>query len=78
MKLTQKALSAIDRTDIRLQLAMALGFTEGWIIQLIDKNKENGPLTTAKALEVIKQNTKLRENHEILVDVALKANTKAA
>lgn len=73
MKLTKLALQKIDVTEIRLQLALTLGFTEAWIIQLISKNKENGPLTTAASLDVIRKATNL-EDDELLE----KANSSVA
>lgn len=57
MKLTKKALNTIDQSEIRLRLALGLSFSETWIRNLISANKDNGPLTTAKALQVIKQET---------------------
>lgn len=64
MILTKAAIEKIN-TKTRLSLALAMGFTEQWIIKLIDANKENGPLTTAKALQVIKKETGLTDS-EIL------------
>lgn len=57
MVLTNKAITAIDKQDTRLKLALGLGFTEQWIIKVIAKNKENGILTTAMALTIIRQET---------------------
>lgn len=65
MKLTQKALTKIDQPDTRLRLALGLSFSETWIRSLIAANKDNGPLTTAKAIQVIKQETGLTDS-EIL------------
>jgi hypothetical protein len=58
MKLTQKAIDKLksDR-EYRLKLAYVLQFTEVWIDRMIAKNKENGTLTTVKALSVIKDIT---------------------
>lgn len=61
MKLTNKAIQKIKAKEIRLRLGLALGFTEQWIIQLLDRNKENGPLTTAKAMQLIRELTKLKD-----------------
>lgn len=69
MKLTQKAIAALSKRDTVLKLALALGFTEVWIDRLIRKNKENGTLTTAKALQVIGEETGL-SNQEILEETA--------
>lgn len=65
MKLTAKAIAAISNRPVILALALALGFTEVWIVKLIEANKENGPLTTAKALQVIKAESGLSDS-EIL------------
>jgi hypothetical protein len=65
MRLTKKALKKVDQQEIRLKLALALGFTEAWVITLIARNKDNGPLTLAKALQVIVQETGLKQE-EIL------------
>lgn len=62
MRLTKKALARIDEKEIRLKLALALKCTEQWIIRLIAANKQNGPLTTAGALAVIKAETKLTDD----------------
>lgn len=74
MRLTNKAIKAIDKQGIRLKLALGLGFTEGWIISLIGQNKNNGPLTTAKALQIIKTETKLPDQ-QLLEDEPI-LNTK--
>lgn len=69
MKLTNKAIEALNSRSTMLALALALGFTEIWIKKLVDANKDNGPLTTVKALQVIKAETKL-EDSQILEEVA--------
>lgn len=65
MKLTRKAIKGIKEQGTRLKLALALGFSEQWIIKVIDANKSNGPLTTALALKVIREETGLTDS-EIL------------
>ncbi|MHA4844469.1 hypothetical protein ACX0G7_09905 [Flavitalea antarctica] len=65
MKLTQQAILALTPRGIRLRLALELNFSELWINKLITQNKENGALTTAKAIEVIQSETGL-SNDEIL------------
>lgn len=65
MILTKKAIKKINVLKTRLLLALAMDFTEQWIIKLLDANKENGPLTTAMALKVIKEQTGLKDS-EIL------------
>jgi hypothetical protein len=72
MKLTRKAIKAVDKQDIRLKLALGLGFSEQWIIKVIDSNKQNGPLTTAKALQVIREETGLTDS-EILEEEKVSA-----
>lgn len=51
--------------SLSLALAAGLSFTQTWIRELAHANKENGPLTTAKALQVIGKETGL-ENDKIL------------
>ena len=65
MNLTKKALRAIDKPQIRLKLALGLSVTETWIRSLIADNRHNGLLTTAKALQVIRQETGMKDS-EIL------------
>jgi hypothetical protein len=65
MKLTPNAIAAINNRDIRLKLALGLSFSETWIRDLISVNKDNGPLTTAKSLQVIREETGLTDS-EIL------------
>jgi hypothetical protein len=68
MKLTKKAIEKIRKRNVILKLALALGFTEYWMGKLIDANKSNGPLTTATALGVIKQETKMDESQILEVE----------
>lgn len=73
MILTQKAIKAIDKPRVRLKLALALDFTEQWIIKLLDQNKENNPLTTYTALEIIRKETGLKDS-QILVRENIEIN----
>lgn len=66
MKLTKKAINKLDRKR-RLQIAIALNFSEQWINKVVAANKENGPLTTLKAIEIIRQETGLTDS-DILID----------
>lgn len=66
MKLSKKAISKISNRESILNLALALGFTEIWINKLIEANKDNGPLTTIKAINTIQEDTGLTQE-EILV-----------
>lgn len=68
MRITKKALTAINNSSIRLKLAIAMSCTEQWIIKVIKANKVNGPLTTATALGVIKDETKLKEKDILEVE----------
>jgi hypothetical protein len=63
MKLSKKALSAINTRVIRLQIAIALGVTEQTVIRYISAN--HGNLTKFPAMYVIKNITGLTED-EIL------------
>lgn len=61
MKLKKKALAEINNPRTRSLLALGLGHTEQWIIQLIKRNDANGTLTTMAAINIIKEETKLSE-----------------
>jgi hypothetical protein len=62
MRLTDKAIKAIDNKRTRTLLALELDFSERWISDLIDKNDHNSPLTTMAAIEVIRQETGLTDD----------------
>lgn len=74
MKLTKVSIEKISNRQATLKLALELGFSELWVNKLIQANKENGPLTTAKALRVIKEETGLdyseilEEDNEVVSD----------
>lgn len=74
MKLTKKALELISERPVMLKLALGLSFSELWISRLIEANKENGPLTTAKSLQVIQVETGL-PIEQILEEVDTQDNT---
>lgn len=63
MKLSQKALKAINNPATRRRLMDALGCTEFTIARYIQKNSDN--LTKAAALQVIREATSLPDS-EIL------------
>jgi len=65
MKLTQKALKAINTPLTRRRLMDVLGCTEFTIARYIQKNSDN--LTKAAAMQVIREVTGLTDN-EILDD----------
>lgn len=71
MKLTQKALDSINNRATILALALGLDFTELWVNKLIEANKENSALTTAKAISIIKEKTGL-DDQEILEEEPIK------
>jgi predicted transcriptional regulator len=68
MKLTNRALTIINTPKTRVKIAAALGYTEQWIMKLIKDNKENGTLTTVKAMRVILKETGLKQS-EVLTEV---------
>lgn len=72
MKLKKKALDLINTPRGRSLLALGLGHTEQWIIQLLKRNESNGTLTTMAAINIIKEQTKLSEK-DILDQEAVKA-----
>lgn len=59
----------IVETDLSLELAKEMGFTQYWITQLAKKNKDNGPLTSAGALNVIREELGITDS-EILEEEA--------
>lgn len=71
MKLTKTALNLID-SKVRLQLALALGFTEQWVIKLLNRNEDNSLLTTEAAQRIIMKGTGLAQS-EILEETVLEA-----
>jgi len=76
MKLTEKAVKIIgepktrEAKAIRTKLALELNFTERWILKCIADNKDNGPLTTVKAIQIIKKETGLSQS-EILEETEI-------
>lgn len=65
MRLSQKALQLINTSKVRLRLAMQFDCTERWISQLIKENQQDGDLTKASALNIIREHTGLSDD-EIL------------
>jgi hypothetical protein len=65
MILTKKALKRINTIEMRLKLGLALKVTEQAIIRYITNNDEDGPLTKASAMMLIKKETGLTDS-EIL------------
>lgn len=65
MKLTKRAIKAINNRKAILAIALATGFSELWVTKLIDANKNDSALTSATAMKVIREETKLSDD-EIL------------
>lgn len=61
MRLSKQAREKITDREIVLALALALDFSELWINKCIVANKDNGPLTTATAVSVIREKTGFSE-----------------
>jgi hypothetical protein len=59
MKLSKRALNKINNLETRLKLAMFYKVTERRISQMIKDNKNDGQLTTASALRLIRELTGL-------------------
>lgn len=68
MRLTnniQELLVNKDSKATRTRLALALNFSERWILKCAHDNRDNGPLTTIAALKILKKETGLSQS-EIL------------
>lgn len=73
MKLTDKAIKGIEgKREVVLDLCLALGFSELWVTKLIPQNKDNGPLTTPKSLQVIREATGLSDDEILTEDSEVK------
>lgn len=70
MKLTDQAIKLLKQKNVRMAIAVKLGFTDQWVYKSLNKNKDNGPLTTVHALRVIKKETGLT-NSEILLEESI-------
>jgi hypothetical protein len=68
MRLTETAIAKINNQAMRLKIAQELPCSETWVRELIKSNKNNGPLTTAAVINLIKKETGLGDS-EILEDV---------
>lgn len=75
MILTQSAIAKIKTPDIRRELTNTLRCTDQTIIRYINKNEDNGPLTTVGALNTIKEQTGLTDS-EILEEAHEEVVTK--
>lgn len=69
MKLSKAAhLICRGSKEIKQQLAEKLGASATTVYRWVSENAENGPLTRAAALEVLRDNTGLADEH-LLIDV---------
>lgn len=76
MKLKQTIINRLNQERMfRLKIADGLGFKELWIDKLIEANKNNGPLTTAKSLQVIRKELGITDS-EILEEQTANAEVK--
>lgn len=71
MVLTQTALDIINTVSTRIAIAAELGCGEQTIINNIKWNKNDGPLTKASALKVIREKTGLADS-DILTEEPIK------
>lgn len=76
MKLSNKALEALQNRRVMLEIAMSLSFSEQWMRKVIEANKDNGPLTTAKSIQIITKETGLSQD-EILQETEDKEKVTA-
>lgn len=61
MRLSTEAITAINKPEVRIRLALELKCGDASISRYIKKNEDNGPLTTVGALKVIRQETGLSD-----------------
>lgn len=62
MRLKESIIEQLQANRVlRLKVAIDLEFSELWIERLIRANKDNGPLTTARALQTIREDLKLTD-----------------
>lgn len=72
MKLSKKAIKCIKNRPLMLKVALALNFSEQWMMVLIKRNNDNSPLTTVVAVQIIQAETGLSQA-EILEGEAISA-----
>lgn len=65
MKLTEQAITATNKLETRLKLALALKVSERWISKILETNPDENLLTKAIATKIIKKETGLKQS-EIL------------
>jgi hypothetical protein len=59
MKIKENVIELIYNRKAILALALGLDYGELWMRKVIKTNSENGPLTTLKGLEIIREETGL-------------------
>jgi len=75
MRLTTKAIENFkDKTRLKTRIALEMGKSVYSVDRWIDVNESNGPLTTARVLQLIQEETELLEA-EILEDESVEQNT---
>lgn len=67
MKLSTRAIELIDNTTVRIAIAKELKVGEQAVCKAIKSNRDNGTLTKATALIIIRHYTGLT-NDEILIE----------
>jgi hypothetical protein len=65
MKLSKKAIKLLKNRALMLKVAIALDFSEQWVLILIKRNNTNGPLTTVTCVQTIVRESGLSQD-EIL------------
>ena len=73
MRIKAEALTAIHIPHIRNKLATALNCTDQTIMRHIKENFSNGLLTTAKALQIIREETGLTDIEILEEECALQS-----
>ena len=72
MKLTEEAKTAIQKNaNLKKELIYHLANTSTTLYRWLDKNEENGMLTTVRAVEIIKEFGKMKAK-----DILTKKNTE--
>lgn len=61
MKLTNKVIRLIDHATV-MNIGSELQMSERWVKSLIVQNKPNGPLTTYRVVEILRERTELPIN----------------
>jgi hypothetical protein len=75
MKLSKTVLQRIagsvktrEAKAVRTTLALALNFTERWVLKCLQENKDNGPLTLTKSVQILEKCTGLSSDEILTQD----------